>query len=246
MKRPRLLAGVATALVVLIVMLFIYPHQMIAPGALMPAHSELEQNCFACHAPLRGASSERCTTCHKPSEIGIRTANGEVIEKTTKMPAFHADLQEANCTACHTDHAKVLLTDSKLRKFDHLLLKPGIADQCIACHTKPDDGLHRPITAGCNQCHATTGWKPANFAHDRYFKLDRKHNVACVTCHTSNQFKSYTCYGCHEHQRDQLIAEHAEEGIRNITDCVQCHRSSAEDGGEHGGGEREGGETDDD
>lgn len=101
----------------------------------------------------------------------------------------------------------------------------------------------------CAQCHSTTAWEPANFAHDRLFRLDGDHNVACATCHVGGNTARYTCYGCHEHQPAATIAEHREEGIRNIDNCVRCHRSSSEggEGRESGreGGERRGGGDDD-
>lgn len=245
MKRPgfpsgrALLAAIALTLAIIVVLLFIYPHQMIAPGALKPAHAALEQDCFACHAPLRGASAARCKVCHVPAEIGIKTTKGQPIRNANPKPAFHAQLRDDNCMACHTDHAAILFTQSKPMSFAHDLLKPTIADQCADCHAKPDDSLHTAITGECAQCHATSGWTPANFAHDRYFKLDANHKVACATCHIGNQFKRYTCYGCHEHQPAQIIAEHAEEGIRDIENCVRCHRSASGEGGEHGNEDRD-------
>jgi len=212
--KPRLiLAGVVSALLAVIATLFVYPHQMIAPGALMPAHAELQQNCFACHAPLQGVSSARCITCHKPSQIGLTTTKGQPVRRPFGTPVFHAQLREAYCTGCHTDHAEVPLTRGRLTRFDHSLLKPGMAGQCASCHARPRNQLHMAVTTECKQCHSTKAWKPATFAHNRYFRLDANHNVACVTCHTGNRFAAYTCYGCHEHQEQQLIREHAEEGI---------------------------------
>lgn len=237
MKRPGLLWGIAVAVAILLVLLFVYPHQMIAPGPLIPAHAALERNCFACHSPLRGASSARCMTCHVPTDIGLKTTKDVPIRRPAVKPAFHTQLKNTDCMACHSDHAGTLLTRTKSTRFEHSFLKSPIADQCGSCHAKPNDSLHATITGGCVQCHATSGWTPATFAHDRYFVLDEHHNVACATCHIGNQFKRYTCYGCHQHQPAQIAAEHAEEGIRNIENCARCHRSANE--------EREGGEGDD-
>ena len=47
----RLLKFVLFAnLAVLAVLAFVYPHLMVGPGKLIPGHSKLEANCFACHA----------------------------------------------------------------------------------------------------------------------------------------------------------------------------------------------------
>jgi hypothetical protein len=50
----------AANLIVLALLAFAYPHLMIAPGKLIPGHSKLETDCFACHAPFSGAATERC------------------------------------------------------------------------------------------------------------------------------------------------------------------------------------------
>ena len=70
--------------------------------------------------------------------------------------------------------------------------------------------------------------------------------AACITCHIENVYTDYTCFGCHEHSRSGIRAEHLEEGIRNWENCVKCHRSGDEDeivGDRHQdrgrGGERE-------
>jgi hypothetical protein len=42
---------------VLVALAFAYPHLMVSPGPLVKGHAELATDCFACHAPWRGASS---------------------------------------------------------------------------------------------------------------------------------------------------------------------------------------------
>jgi hypothetical protein len=77
-------------------------------------------------------------------------------------------------------------------------------------------------------CHGTERWSPATFAHDEHFRLDRDHDVECTTCHTTPDYRQYTCYGCHEHTPDDIRGRHAEEGITKLDDCVECHRSTDE------------------
>ena len=81
MKGRWILAIIAANLVVLVGLAFAYPHLMVSPGALVPAHAALATDCFACHAPLRGASAERCVACHALPDIGLRNFE--------------------NCVACH-------------------------------------------------------------------------------------------------------------------------------------------------
>lgn len=231
--------GISLVLAVIIYLSFTRPHEMVSPGNLIPAHAALESNCFACHAPFQGASADRCTTCHVVADIGLRTTKGVAIPQSQRHPAFHQALTEPNCMACHSDHPRPRLTKASAVKFDHALLKADARAKCQSCHTAPQDDLHRGQTA-CATCHQPARWKPATFDHSRYFLLDRDHNTACTTCHLGGNYKQYTCYGCHEHQQAKIIAEHREEGITNIQNCVRCHRSAhGEAGGEREGRERE-------
>ena len=221
----RGLIAIAASLMVLAVLVFAYPQRMIAPGALIPAHAGIADDCFACHAPLRGASSAKCVTCHKVNDIGVRTTKGIAFSPGKPRPAFHQALTGQDCMACHSDHAGPKLTRNPAKRFAHSLLPPAMQGKCESCHQAPATPVHRSVTSGCAQCHTVASWKPATFAHDRFFVLDGDHNAACTTCHLGGNFNRYSCYGCHEHQPDQIRALHAEEGIGNIDNCVRCHRS---------------------
>lgn len=230
----------AVNLIVLTVLVFVYPHLMVAPGKLIPGHKQLEADCFACHAPLRGAVSERCLTCHKPVEIGRLTTRGQPILKPLTSVPFHQKLTSQDCVACHSDHSGVKRFHSQ-GHFNHALLQKATRDQCQTCHKSPTDSLHKQITGNCSQCHSQESWTPATFSHDKFFLLDRDHNARCVTCHVGNDYHRYTCYGCHEHTPENIRREHIEEGIRDYTQCVKCHRSADEDDIRGGFGKGEGG-----
>ena len=231
--------GISLVLAVIVYLSFIRPHEMVSPGNLISAHSALEKNCFACHAPFQGASAERCTSCHLAVDIGLRTTKGVAIPKSERQPAFHQALTEANCMACHSDHPRPRLTRASAVKFEHALLKVDVRANCQSCHVAPRDDLHRGETPACATCHQPAHWKPATFDHSRHFLLDRDHNTACTTCHLAGNFKRYTCYGCHEHQQARIIAEHREEGINNIENCVRCHGSAHGERSEGNGRERD-------
>lgn len=236
MKRPWIWAIVAVNLVILLALVFIYPHLMVSPGPLVPAHAELTTDCFACHAPMRGVASERCSTCHLQADIGVRTTKGLPVPTQKSKVAFHQKLLEKNCTACHTDHAGPLLTHRSRKPFSHALLNAAAAKQCKGCHEAPQTAMHRDMTGNCDSCHTQKAWKPATFAHDKMFLLDKDHNAKCVTCHLGNDYRKFTCYGCHEHQESRIRAKHLEEGIQNFNNCVECHRSAQEE--PQGKGER--------
>lgn len=216
-----------------------FPHQMVSPGDLQPAHADLQQDCFACHDAFRGAAPERCVKCHAVADIGRRTTKGAPIPWPS-IPPFHEALLQQDCMACHTDHPRPRLTRNIAPAFDHALLKPDLRARCATCHTPPQDNLHRSLVQSCAQCHAVTSWKPASFDHERYFSLAPPHDATCSTCHPGGNFRAYTCYGCHEHQPARTEADHLEEGIRNIQDCARCHRSADEHDARDSGRSRSG------
>ena len=226
----------ACNLAVLAALVFIYPELMVSPGKLIPGHKALEGDCFACHAPLTGASSTRCTSCHKPADIGRLATTGRVLTQPATKAAFHQELSSQDCVACHSDHAGVKRF-TRTRLFDHTLLKKTTREQCQSCHKSPTDSLHKQITGNCLQCHTQEKWTPATFDHNKFFVLDRDHNANCVTCHVRNDYSRFTCYGCHEHTPDNIRREHIKEGISKFDNCVECHRSANEDDikGRHGG-----------
>ncbi len=235
MKRGWLMALITLNLAALVALVFAYPHLMVSPGAVMPAHAEINTDCFACHAPLRGAAADRCIKCHALADIGVRTTKGAPVERKAVKASFHQQLLEQDCMACHSDHTGPRLTERRGKRFSHQLLRADVRERCEACHKPPADSLHRQVTGNCAQCHRQAGWKPATFAHDKLFLLDGDHNASCVTCHAGNDYKRYTCYGCHEHQPDKIRRKHEKEGIRDFENCVKCHRSAEEKEGREGG-----------
>lgn len=208
---------------------FMYPRIMVSPGHLIPAHKAIENNCFACHTPLLGASATRCTTCHKITDIGKLTTKGlplgeaPTAKRMSKTP-FHQQLTDTNCMACHSDHTGVMRLEP-VAHFQHGLLPTATRNQCQNCHKAPTDELHQQITRNCGECHSQKKWQPASFKHDQYFLLDGDHNAQCATCHIKNNYQIYSCYGCHEHTPSNISEEHLEEGITNFDNCVECHRS---------------------
>ena len=235
MKRGWLLALITLNLAGLVALVFVYPHLMVSPGAVVPAHAEINTDCFACHALLRGAAADRCIKCHALADIGVRTTKGAPVERKAVKASFHQQLIEQDCMACHSDHPGPRLTERSGKRFSHQLLRADVRERCEACHKPPADSLHRQVTGNCAQCHRQDGWKPATFAHDKLFLLDSDHNASCVTCHAGSDYKRYTCYGCHEHQPDKIRRKHEKEGIRDFENCVKCHRSADEKEGREGG-----------
>lgn len=232
MKNKTVLLIVVVNLAALVLLTLFMPHLMIRPGKLIDAHAELSTDCFACHTPFLGSRPAKCVECHKVDEIGLKTTQGLSIAREKKNVAFHQRLVEQDCVACHSDHRGVQ-PFRPIGRFSHELLEPAVNRDCNGCHSSPDDGMHRRVEGSCSQCHTQDAWTPATFDHDEYFRFDRHHTTECTTCHIDNDYASYTCYGCHEHSRSGIRAEHVEEGIYEYENCVECHRSGDEDEAEY-------------
>jgi hypothetical protein len=217
----------AANLIGLAVLAFVFPHLMVGPGKLIPAHQKLETDCFACHTAFNGVTAERCTACHKAEDIGSLTTAGLPVSRPATSTPFHQKLVRQDCVACHSDHEGVRRFRQQ-RRFDHSLLQADSGNQCEACHKSPSDPLHQRISGSCGKCHTQDKWKPATFEHDKLFQLDSDHNVKCITCHVNNDYNRYTCYGCHEHTPDNIRRKHTKEGISSFENCVECHRSADE------------------
>jgi hypothetical protein len=238
MKRSWLFWAIVANLLVLIGLVFAYPHLMVSPGPLVKAHADLATNCFSCHVALRGTAADKCVACHALPDIGLRTSKGAALPQKGLKTSFHQQLSEQNCMACHTDHAGPKLVQGSRKLFSHALLKPEVRQECATCHTKPaNDKLHAQIQGNCAQCHPPTAWKPATFDHSKLFVLNEDHNATCITCHTGNDYSRYTCYGGHEHTPSNILRKHEEKGISDLANCVKCHRSAH---GEKEGGGRKG------
>ena len=239
MKRRWILALIAVNLVLLTLLAFLYPQFMVAPGPLIPMHANLETNCFACHAPMRGAVAEKCIVCHLVADIGLRTTAGAAVIRSSAIAPFHQGLISQDCMGCHTDHTRAALMPGSPSTFSHALLSAAIRENCASCHLAPKTAVHANATTQCTQCHSEGSWKAATFDHAQFFALDGVHNAPCATCHTTKDRKQVTCYGCHEHNEADIRARHLREGITDIANCASCHRGGRGEGGE---GDGEGGD----
>ncbi|MBF0375525.1 MAG: class III cytochrome C family protein [Alphaproteobacteria bacterium] len=222
---PVLLANLA----IVTVLVFVYPHLMVSPGQLTAGHAAQEGDCFACHDPFLGTPAKRCESCHTPERIGRFTTKGVPVAATIAgKGAFHQTLKGAPCVACHSDHRGVAKYRTATGRFAHAMLNEATRQQCATCHAAPVDAAHRQANQACATCHRQERWKPATLDHSRLFALDRDHDVKCATCHTGADYKTYTCYGCHEHSPAKIASEHREEGIRDYENCVRCHKNANE------------------
>jgi hypothetical protein len=230
MKQPWIWLVVVANLVGLIALAFVYPSAMVSPGALVPAHAELEDKCGSCHAPFRGASPDRCVQCHSMTDIGVRTTRGAPVEFLTERTisaSFHQELTEQNCAACHSEHGRLIE-----RRFSHALLRPAARGQCATCHASPTNELHRDLRMSCSQCHTTEHWSPATFDHA---SLPSATLARCQSCHSAptdsfHRQNTAACTQCHSTQRwSPSTFDHRRffvlDGAHEAA-CATCHTNN--------------------
>lgn len=99
---------------------------------------------------------------------------------------------------------------------------------CATCHEEPDVHANR-FGLDCARCHAQDAWIPALLT-GHTFALDHggAGTVECQVCHTAN-YADHTCYGCHDHQPEQMATVHPNETRYNIRPCVSCHPTGSEE-----------------
>ena len=200
-----LIAGVAAATLSLLH----FPRAQVAiqravrPGGLSQPHAFLEDNCAACHTPVKGVEAKNCIVCHAD--------NTALLQR--QPSAFHADI--AACTGCHLEHQgrvpgttrmdHVALALIGLRQMKHephqqektrahfvawlvqgargappsatpQLQREEARLNCATCHQTKDRHVGL-LGNDCAQCHATTKWTIPEFRHPSPV------SQSCAQCH---------------------------------------------------------------
>jgi len=160
-----------------------------------------------------------CRSCHK-SDAAFDDHRG----KSNTCVSCHADTHHkgkfgGNCAECHKTTAWTGAV------FDHR----RTTQACVSCHA---DTHHKgKFGTNCVKCHTTETFKGAVFKHT--FPVNhgsrRRGDNACSTCHKDEEnYKAYTCYGCHEHQPAKIERIHARRRVANLQDCASCHKRGKE------------------
>lgn len=208
-----------------------------SPGPLSASHAHLENNCAACHTPVKGVVAVNCIVCH---------ANNESILQR-QPTSFHASV--GSCKECHLEHqgrdhrptnmdhaalARIGLPHlddgepnserSALRKqlvawtandqppHDHISSDEAILN-CANCHSN-DDRHFKLFGQDCAQCHATARWTIPEFRHPSPSSTD------CAQCHQAPP----SHYMEHFHMVSERVAgkEHA-----RVEQCFLCHQTTS-------------------
>jgi len=180
------------------------------------------QNCIACHTDHKGIQPTIALSKFEHSLLTKSVVNNCISCHETPINDLHKQIS-TDCKSCHNTNEWKFTA-----RFNHDMIITADKSNCVSCHQSPKDSFHDMSGTNCNECHSTNKWLPSTFNHTSYFAFDKHHNTNCSTCHVNNDFKTYTCYGCHEHSEANIRGEHLEEGIQNFQDCVSCHKSGNE------------------
>ena len=165
-------------------------------------YAETPTQCVSCHAPddvHNGSRGADCASCHNTA--GWKTNQFDHAKTGFPLTGAHTSI---GCKGCHTTAN----------------IKDPLPKDCAGCHRAEDAHATR-FGDACDKCHATSGWKPANFDHTRDGKfelLGAHQRLDCHACHTapvSEQKLGTDCSACHR-TRD-VHSGHLG------ADCSRCH-----------------------
>jgi hypothetical protein len=183
--------------------------RQVSPGPLSTAHSFLETNCTACHAPVKGPVSAQCIACHANDEA--------LLQRSTT--AFHARI--GSCRECHLEHQD---TGRHPTLMDHdalvwIALRPPRSDGRGTAGAGP---LREQLLTWTKQSDEAGG--PASHGHSHL--TAREAVLDCAACHgTKDRHFRYfgrDCAECHG-TAAWTIPEYRHPSPRN-TECAQCHQ----------------------
>lgn len=208
-----------------------------SPGSLSAAHAHLENNCAACHTPVKGVEAANCIVCH--------ANNDSILQR--QPTSFHASI--SSCKECHLEHrgweirptnmdhtalAKIGLrqldddhADSENRALhNHLVAWSGGASpphqhiasteamlNCATCHAN-DDRHFKLFGQDCAQCHATDRWTIPEFQHPSPSSTD------CAQCHQAPP----SHYMMHF---KMISARVAGKPHARVAQCFRCHQTTS-------------------
>jgi hypothetical protein len=207
------------------------------------------------HQQDYAGSPMECSTCHTSDLANMDASMCIDCHRTHDEPFMQAHLTQfgSNCVDCHDGV-------DRLSNFDHNRFFPlegkhaqiecqachgappdpvryvGTPSTCVSCHAEPE--IHAGVFGlECQDCHSSEAWSPA-MLQIHSFPLDHggQGTIECQVCHPTT-YVEYTCYGCHEHDPQEMLSKHQEEGIsaEELPDCTRCHPTGLEDEAEEGG-----------
>ena len=165
------------------------------------SHAWLDNNCAACHSPVKSGERAKCIGCHanntallqrQPTafhaSIGDAAAATSSIRGQPASPPMDHVAREHRVGRC-VEATRTRLTTvgcwpairSMKERQKHAPTHPGVTSteaalDCLTCHSTKD--RHQGYFGGdCASCHRTTSWAIAEFQHPS------PRSVECVQCH---------------------------------------------------------------
>ncbi len=181
--------------------------RMATPGALSAAHAHLEEDCKACHTPIRGAERMNCIACHATDERLL--VRPETI--------FHAGI--GSCGGCHVEHRG---WDASITWMDHGHLARLEVDSLQKAAKEHPEWV--------STAQHLDSWLRGQKGATRSIGSEQPEDLAarlldCSGCHARKDVHEGVfgrdCVQCHETTRWTIAAYRHPPG--RSTDCGQCH-----------------------
>jgi hypothetical protein len=203
------------------------------------SHSENTRFNLVLHGQDFSGNPLFCGSCHDGDyqDFAISTCVACHAEDDAQFMNAHEEKFGAGCLDCHDgvdrmhefDHANVFVLEGRHEEIVCSSCHEnqdwvGLSTNCVDCHAEPE--IHFGLFGlECEYCHNSRAWAPAQLKF-HIFPLDHGEKAAndCTACHLDT-YVDYTCYGCHEHQPEDIFEEHTEAGIlaADIPLCQDCH-----------------------
>lgn len=202
-------------------------------------------NCADCHN-INGSGLGVMPALNQPDRAEM---DAEFLYKAiaraahgSKMAAWHVEeggslsdyqieslvtfIQYANWTEVAATAVAQNYTPPKPATIDLVVAAQDDPHRCSACHEQPEVHINQ-FGLDCARCHSLEAWTPALLTRHT-FALDHggEGQVTCETCHVDT-YAENSCYTCHDHQPDDMLAIHEAEAIFELDDCIACHPTGA-------------------
>jgi hypothetical protein len=195
-------------------------HKILDCNACHSKGYNLPKECYGCHVADYNSTTDpnhkasgfptTCADCHLPSHTSWSQAKFDHSDFWA-LKGAHKTL---DCNACHSKGY-------------------NLPKECYGCHAADYNSTTDPNhkTSGfpttCENCHypSHTSWSQAVFQHDFPIKTGRHAGLACTDCHTTSNYREFSCIHCHAHEKTKMAEEHKEvSGFSyNSQSCYACH-----------------------